>query len=101
MKTMLITLLRYLLAYFDDAPRKSPEYVASLPDQTYGPGVLETNSSTWLYVLSWASSQIADAREKNDNVNRDAVQTAVLRGEIKAMKSLMALSDPKRAREQE
>ena len=58
------------------------------------PGYLDPNSPTWHYVQNWALEKINRAREKNDNINRDLAQTAVLRGEIKALKELINLSKP-------
>lgn len=58
------------------------------------PGYLDVNSPTWHYVQGWALERINKARERNDNINRDLVQTAALRGEIKALKELINLSKP-------
>ena len=61
----------------------------------YGPGVLDPRSSTWMFVSNWASEELKKAREKNDSVNKDISQTSALRGEIKILKALINLPNPK------
>lgn len=69
---------------------------ARLPDQPMmGRGELDPRSLTWIFIHNWASEALAKAREKNDNTNRDLAQTSVLRGEIKILKELINLPNPK------
>jgi hypothetical protein len=60
-----------------------------------GPGNLDPGSQTWLYIRNWATEKLKEVREKNDSINRDTTQTAVLRGEIKILKELINLPVPK------
>jgi len=46
-------------------------------------------SETWRYLETWLKNKIQKKREKNDTLNLTEVQTAVLRGEIKAYKYLL------------
>ncbi len=59
-------------------------------------GQIDPYSPTWRFVRAWAESSLMKARERNDNVNKDATQTAALRGEIRILKELIALPEPKR-----
>lgn len=67
--------------------RKKPVVVGN-SDHT---GEIDRHSGTWIFVEAWASEQIKKLREKNDSANLSDVQTAVLRGKIKAMKELLDL----------
>jgi len=60
-----------------------------------GGGVLDPRSQAWMFVEAWATERLQRAREKNDNTNRDLNQTSVLRGEIKILKELINLPNPK------
>lgn len=60
-----------------------------------GQGVLETRSSTWAFVLNYAQTELAKQRERNDSIKWDAIQTAEIRGRIKALKEMIALGSPK------
>lgn len=73
-------------------------YEARLPDQPLPTGQLDQRSSTWLFVNAWAHEALKKAREKNDSINRDANQTAALRGEIRILKELINLPNPKPVR---
>jgi hypothetical protein len=53
-------------------------------------GELDTFSGTWVFIRNHAEKEIARLRERND-ARLDAAQTAELRGEIKALKALLAL----------
>lgn len=57
---------------------------------------IEKHSATWIAVEAWANEQLKRARESNDSPLKDATQTALLRGRIKALKDLKELVDPKR-----
>lgn len=67
--------------------RKQPIEVGS-PDST---GELDKYSGTWKFVEAWANEQIQKLREKNDNTNLTEVQTAAIRGKIKAYRELVDL----------
>lgn len=71
----------------------------SLPDPVGGGGSLNAinpYSPTWIFVRAWAEEALTKAREKNDSINKDATQTAVLRGEIKILKELINLPNPRK-----
>jgi hypothetical protein len=61
-----------------------------------GPGFLDPTSQTWMFIRNWAGEALQRAREKNDNVNCDLSKTSALRGEIKILKELIHLPEPKR-----
>lgn len=48
-------------------------------------------SSTWNLLKKWADDQIRRAREKNDAVGLSDIETAALRGEIRALKRFLDL----------
>lgn len=48
-------------------------------------------SSTWHLLKKWADDQIRRAREKNDAVGLSDIETAALRGEIRALKRFLDL----------
>jgi len=50
---------------------------------------------SWHQVVEWAENEIARLRQRNDAVELDPTETAALRGEIRALKRLVAL--PKEA----
>ena len=56
---------------------------------------IDIHSPTWRFVRSWAESSLKKARDRNDNLNKDATQTAALRGEIRVLKELISLPEPK------
>ena len=58
-------------------------------------GYLDPRSQTWSFINAWAYEALQKAREKNDNMNRDMVQTSMLRGEIRVLKELINLPNPK------
>ena len=59
------------------------------------PGMNENSPTwTWAEAAAWAQSEIDKTRASNDSVELDPVQTAALRGEIRALKRL--LNEPKR-----
>lgn len=53
---------------------------------------IDFNTSTWKQVSEWAAGEISRLRTKNDG-DLDELQTASVRGEIKALKRLLALPD--------
>ena len=79
--------------------QKGPEYQpfeARLPDQQImEAGSLDPRSPTWIFIHNWAEEALQKAREKNDSINRDLIQTSMLRGEVKILKELINLPNPK------
>lgn len=69
-----------------------------MPVYNPGMGLLDPRSQTWIFVSVWANEALKKAREKNDSVNCDLTKTAVLRGEIKILKELINLPNPKPSR---
>lgn len=53
----------------------------------------EKTSSTWLRLKDHMETELAIARTKNDDPKLDAIQTAMTRGRIQTLKSLIALGD--------
>lgn len=72
----------------DDEPLSTPMPAADT-------GKIEPYSATWLYVTNHAQAELQRLRVKNDSMSLDLAQTAELRGQIKAMKKLLALGKPK------
>jgi hypothetical protein len=70
-------------------------YEARLPDQPLPTGNLDPRSPTWAFIKNWAEESMQKAREKNDNINRDLIQTSMLRGEVKILKELINLPNTK------
>mgnify|MGYP001604604489 CR=1 FL=1 len=65
-----------------------------------GEGRLEVHSLTWAFVVKWANDEIGKARENNDSMRHDTLQTSALRGRIKTLKELIDLPlPPKRDRQ--
>lgn len=54
---------------------------------------LEVDSSTWKAIEAWAAARLERARLKNDG-DLDPTATAKTRGEIRALKDLLALAKP-------
>lgn len=52
-------------------------------------------SSLWLRLATHLSDRLADARRRNDAPLSD-IETAMLRGEIKSLRRLLALGDDNR-----
>lgn len=48
---------------------------------------------TWSTAVDWASTEVDRLRKRNDATDLDPVQTAVIRGEIAALKRLIALPE--------
>ncbi len=81
------------------------EYVGDIPVNTVdvapivfipGTGSLDPRSPTWVYVRTWATEALQKAREKNDSINNDLTKTSAIRGEIKILKELINLPNPKK-----
>lgn len=51
---------------------------------------IEQDSATWLAIVEWAETRLESLRKKNDG-NLEAIQTAHLRGQIAALKTILAL----------
>lgn len=52
---------------------------------------IDVNSRTWTWLEQYMLNRLRTLREKNDNGKLDALATATLRGEIAAVKDLLAL----------
>ncbi len=61
-----------------------------------GPGRLDPQSPTWIFIHHWAKEALEKARANNDSLNCDPAKTSALRGEIKILKTLIALPNPKK-----
>ena len=55
--------------------------------------VLDTNSPTWQWIVLWAREELDKSRKLNDSIIRTDKDTAVLRGEIKRLKEILALPE--------
>lgn len=53
----------------------------------------ERASPMWRRISAWLEKRLHDARCHNDNTALTAEQTAALRGEIKALKTFIALGE--------
>jgi hypothetical protein len=60
-----------------------------------GEGRIDPRSDTWAYVTHHAQQEIARLRERNDSNKWDAIATAEIRGQIKALKKMLTLGTPK------
>ena len=74
--------------------KKSPYIVET--QITASRGKLDERSETWLFVMDYARSELEKLRTKNDSSNNSEIQTAVIRGRIKALKDIMDLSKAKK-----
>jgi hypothetical protein len=61
-------------------------------------GKIDVYSPTWVYVRSWARERLQALREANDSTSKTDVQTSAIRGEIRAMKDILALPDEQNRR---
>ena len=57
---------------------------------------LDVHSATWAFVVGWANAEILSLRSKNDNPSNTEIQTAIIRGRIKAMKKLIDIPNEKK-----
>lgn len=55
--------------------------------------MIDTNGRTWQYIEAHLKVRLEKLREKNDSSKLDAIETAALRGEIAAVKDLLALPE--------
>ena len=55
--------------------------------------VLDINSPTWQWIVNWATDELDKSRKLNDSIIRTDKDTAVLRGEIKRLKEILALPE--------
>ena len=58
-----------------------------------GGGELDVFSPTWVFVTKHLESEINRLRERNDSIALSAEQTAVIRGEIRALIRLVKLPE--------
>lgn len=97
----LANLMRSIADWLDPLPQRVPGVMpvgVDLPEPVYGPssGHLDIMSPTWLFVRWWAMTRLDKSRGTNESINCDATKTAVLRGEIRVIRDLLALASPKR-----
>ena len=57
------------------------------------PPVNEFSNLNWAHVQQWASDEIVKLRLRNDSTELTHEQTVALRGEIRALKRLLALPE--------
>lgn len=53
----------------------------------------EFSNLSWAQVKQWAGEEIERLRQRNDSIDLTHEQTYVLRGEIRALKRLLALPE--------
>ncbi len=58
-------------------------------------GSLDKQSKTWFFIEDYLKMCLNKAREENDSMNKDALQTAAIRGRIKMIKELLDLPNDK------
>ena len=84
---------------WEQAKKEFPEWAhaikAPLPGQHGTVTVEEINisSPTWGYISAWAQEELAKLRNSNDIISKGEIPTAVVRGEIRCLKKLLALPD--------
>lgn len=61
-----------------------------------GPGEIDKLSSTWIAVEEYSKAEIERQRDRNESTAADAVKTAIMRGQIKALRGVLALPEKKR-----
>ncbi len=91
------------MSFFDWARSESVEpedNSTPAPVIPQGEGRIDPRSDTWVYVTNHARQQLDVLREKNDSNKWDAIATAEIRGQIKALKKLLTLGQPKADRRQ-
>jgi|MDTB01.2.fsa_nt_gb hypothetical protein len=52
---------------------------------------MDFNSPQWHVLKKWTEDQLKKAREKNDLISLNEVETAALRGEIRVLKRILDL----------
>ena len=65
---------------------KDPEDLPAI-----GVPVFEEHSQTWRWLRQQVQDKLDQARQDNDSIGRDDIQTAFLRGRISAYKELLAI----------
>lgn len=73
-------------------PGKQESFEVTLPSK-FQEGKLNSASSTWMFISTWANDELSAARERNDYMKNDQFQTAALRGRIKLLKELLKLPE--------
>ncbi len=67
-----------------------------LPEpETESEGRLNVTSETWVFVRTYCQKRLKALREANDGAGLDEKATAIVRGQIKAMKEILDLPKPK------
>ena len=61
-----------------------------------GPGEIDKLSPTWIAVEGYLKAEIERQRDRNESATADAVKTALMRGQIKALRGVLALPEKKR-----
>lgn len=70
---------------------KEKPFEVKLPDTGLNEENFNPYSSTWLFLKTWITSELAKTRELNDYKKNDEIATAMLRGRIKLLKELLEL----------
>ena len=83
-------------------PWQKPESIIQEPFRAALPGEeiseearLDVRSETWAFIQRHCSQRLQDLRASNDSTVLDDRKTAVLRGQIRAMKEILDLPKPK------
>ena len=61
-----------------------------------GPGEIDKLSPTWIAVEEYLKAEIERQRDRNESATADAVKTALMRGQIRALRGVLALPEKKR-----
>lgn len=77
--------------WFKPSMTVSPEPV--IVGASEGKGELDVFSPTWVFIKQHVEAEIQRLRERNDSVILNVEQTAVLRGEIRALSRLAKLPE--------
>ena len=64
-------------------------------------GRLDVTSESWIFVRTYCEKRLRALREANDGAGLDEKATAVIRGQIKAIKDILDLPKPKPRMHQE
>jgi hypothetical protein len=73
--------------------KELPPLEAAFPVTAGEKGRLDRHSPTWMFLSGWAAEELARLRAKNDGVSLNEVETAVIRGNIRCLKNILALPD--------
>lgn len=71
---------------------------AVLPKEGPPEGKINVHSDTWIFISQQAEAELIKIREANDDMKKDGLKTAALRGEIKRLKWLISLPEPAKER---